>query len=887
MVINTVDVTFEHHREALGIGQDRPRISWRFSGDEKSWIQKGYEVKVIKSTQQESFRIKSEECVLVPWPSAPLEPGVSATVLIRAFGSASGGECRNTPWSQPVNVEMGLKPENWTASLIESTKTFDKSQSHSPILFRRQFNLKQAVSRARLYITAHGIYEAEVNGHTVGDHVLEPGWTSYEHRLLFQTFDVGHLLVDGDNALGAHVGAGWYCGRLGFRGGERNIWGDDIGLFAQLVIHFIDGTQETVVTDSDWKWSMSPIWFSELYDGERYDARKDLKAWCTPSFRDSGWQSVKSRELPDKQRLQSPESPPVRRIQEVQVQRIFKSPSNKTIVDFGQNLVGWLRVQVNGPEGHKISFTHTEVLEDGEVATRPLRQAESKDTLVLSGKEPLLWEPKFTFHGFRYVQVDNWPSAELKPNDLMAIVIHTDMVRTGWFECSDSLLNKLHENICWSMRGNFLSIPTDCPQRDERLGWTGDLGVFANTANYLYDTCGTLTSWLKDVAAEQMADGSGVPPLVTPDALRVPKTPQAIWGDVVVSCPWDLYEAFGDRAILSNQYHSMKAWVDSGIPRDDRGLWDSASASSFQLGDWLDPKAPSEEPRNGVTDPYFVANAHLIRSMDLMVKASSVLGISNAVETYRELATKLRSAFAREYITESGRVAPDTQTAIALALHFSLFLNREQEQKATERLKQLILKNSRFKIATGFAGTPILGPALTKMGESQLFYRMLLHKKCPSWLYPVTMGATTIWERWDSMLPNGRINPGEMTSFNHYALGAVAHWMHTVIGGISSGVAGWKTCHIKPVPGGGLKSCTASHLSPYGMVKVSWSLDDGEFILTASVPPNTTAEIELPGSLAVKTVGSGNHSFHVAYEEPPWPPIPIYDPFTPHDDDQI
>ena len=876
-------VAFEHHRDALGIGQDRPRISWRLSGNLSDWTQQAYDIQITRSGHVETINISSHESVLVPWPASPLNPGEAATVLVRSHGRVPGGDVSATPWSEPVAVELGLLTQDWKAELIESTHKVKADKSLQPILFRRCFHLRQAVLQARLYITAHGVYTAEINGREVGDHILAPGWTSYGHRLTYQTFDVTKLLSEGENAIGAYVGAGWYCGRLGFHGGKRNIWGDNIGLFAQLVITFADGNQETVVTDSDWKWSTGPITFSEIYDGEEYDARLELKEWSNPIYNDNKWTLVAAKQLPNKEHLQPPLSPPVRRIQEVPAIEVIKSPSGKTIVDFGQNLVGWLRVRISGPAGHSVSFTHTEVLEYGEAATRPLRMARAKDILTLSSGETQVWEPKFTFHGFRYVEIENWPSKELELADLTAIVVHTDMERTGWFECSHPLLNKLHENVCWSMRGNFLAIPTDCPQRDERLGWTGDLGIFTSTANYLYDTYGILESWLMDLGAEQMVDGSGIPPLVSPDALRSPKKAQAIWGDVVVTAPWDLYQAFNDSTILIRQYESMTAWLDYGVPRDSSGLWDS---SLFQLGDWLDPTAPPDEPGNSVTDSVLVANAHLIRSTDLMVKISCVLDRQQDAKRYEDSAKNLRRAFAREYITASGRLVSDSQTAISLALCFSLFQNSAQEARAADRLKQLVREGSRFKIATGFAGTPIVGHALTKVGESQIFYRMLLHKKCPSWLYPITMGATTIWERWDSMMPNGSINPGEMTSFNHYALGAVAHWMHTVIGGISPGTAGWKKCFIRPFPGGDLSHCSVSHLSPYGKISVSWKIEDKELVLNAQIPPNTTAEIKLPGATVGETVGSGEHNYRVAYEAPVWPPLPIYPPFSPHDDDE-
>jgi alpha-L-rhamnosidase len=882
MSVNISKVTFEQYQLALGVDEDCPRISWRFFGDGKDWIQEAYEIEVTRSQQgaAQLFRVQTSDSILVPWPAAPLRHQELARVRVRAYGQGM----KETKWSDAVNVERGLSIDDWTASLIEPTRALLSNQSHQPVLFRRRFYIAKNIATARLYVTAHGVYEAEINGLRIGDQILNPGWTSYHHRLAYHTFDVTDHIRHGNNILGAYVGEGWFCGRLGFQGGKRNLWGDSIGLMAKLILHYEDGMQDWVETDEEWTWSTGPIISSEIYDGEIYDARLEQKGWSTAGFENGkAWSPVRTLPIPGKGRLKSPLSPPVRRIEEVPAVHLFQSPSGKMIVDFGQNLVGWLRVNVSGSAGHSISFTHTEVLENGECATRPLRFAKARDTVILSDADAMVWEPKFTFHGFRYVQVDNWPSRTLEMKDLTAVVLHTDMERTGWFNCSDPLLNQLHRNIVWGMRGNFLSIPTDCPQRDERLGWTGDLLVFAKTANYLYDACGTLKDWLKDLAAEQLSDENGIPPLVCPDVLRTPRVPNAIWGDVLVSAPWDLYQAYGDRELLLRQYKSMQMWIDNGILKDDRGLW---RPGKFQLGDWLDPKAPPDEPGNGVTDPEFVANAFLIRITDLMAKISSAIGLSKDSARYKSSAAMLRSAFAKSYITDTGRVVSDSQTALALAIHFSLFAASTQERVAADRLKYIILTKSRFKIETGFAGTPILGHALTKVGESQLFYRVLLHKKCPSWLYPVTMGATTIWERWDAMLPDGSINPGEMTSFNHYALGAVAHWMHSVIGGLRPAEPGWKKILIQPIPGGTITHCSSQHTSPYGCIKVSWRLDGEDLRLNASIPPNSTAEVILPNMEKAKHIGSGDHEFCVRYERPQWPPLPNYFPFAPHDDDE-
>ncbi|XMA16514.1 hypothetical protein WAI453_009305 [Rhynchosporium graminicola] len=885
MAISIGNVHFEHHREFIGIGESRPRISWRFEGDTKNWTQRSYDVEIRQSETLKIYSIESPDSVLVPWPGKPLASGELATVRVRVFG---GEQKTASPWSESVTVETGLlNRDDWSCSLIAAGQLTDVSAPKRPVLFRRIFDLKADVLKARIYITAQGVYEAHLNGKRIGDHMLAPGWTSYTHHLAYQTFDVTNLLQSGENVLSVQVGEGWFCGRLGFLGGKKNIWGDTIGLIAQLKIQTTDGQVIVINSDSEWKSSTGSLITSELYDGEVCDLKLEQKGWQTQGqgFDDRSWGKARTFHLPSAM-LVAPDGPPVRQTQEIEAISAFKSPIGKTIVDFGQNLVGWVRIRLSGPRGRVVKLLFTEVLEDGEVATRPLRDCKATDTITLSG-EDYIWEPKFTFHGFRYMQVDGLLS-EADSFDLKtatAVVIHTDMEQTGWFDCSNPRLNQLHENIRWGMRGNFLSIPTDCPQRDERLGWTGDIHVFAPTANYLYDTCGMLQGWAKDLSAEQLAGGSSVPPFFCPNVfLEDTKYPTAIWGDVMVGLPWDLYKFFGDSKILKQQFESMRAWVDKGIDRDETGLW---KADSYQFGDWLDPKAPSDEPGNSVTDPHLVANAYLVHVTSLIHKISVVLGFDELAERYGTSAIDLKSKFQDRYITNEGRVLSDSQTAIALSIHFRLFKSESQEMVAARRLKDLILRNSRFKIATGFAGTPIIGHALSRVGEAQLFYRMLYHRKAPSWLYQVTMGATTMWERWDSMLPDGRVNPGEMTSFNHYALGAVAEWMHRNIGGLSLILPGWKKFRIAPVPGGDLTYGSARFLSPYGWIEAKWSIQVDEFLLKATVPPNTTAEVLLPGDKQDHiSVGSGIHEFRAHYKHPKWPPIPIYPQYYLHDDDE-
>jgi alpha-L-rhamnosidase len=553
----------------------------------------------------------------------------------------------------------------------------------------------------------------------------------------------------------------------------------------------------------------------------------------------------------------------------VKAKEIIRSPSGKVIVDFGQNLVGGLRVRVSGPRRQKIVFTHTEVLEHGEVATRPLRDCKQKDSLIL-GEKALDWEPKFTFHGFRYVQVENWPSHHGKPalTDIEAVVIHTDMEQTGWFESSDAMVNKLHENIRWGMKGNFVSIPTDCPQRDERLGWTGDIQVFSPTASFLYNTSGMLSGWLKDLAVEQIEDFNGVVAVVVPCIKPQDLTmPEAAWADAAIIVPWDLYQAFGDRNILLNQYESMKQWLEKGVDRQPNGLW---NPSGFQLGDWLDPDAPPDAPDKGKTDPHLVANAYLAHVTDLISKVAEILNLPEDAKHWTSEAARITRLFRNEYLTHNGRLAPDSMTAISLAFSFGLF-SSDQLPYAAKRLDRVV-RSANFKISTGFIGTPVILPTLTHVGKTQLAYRMLLEKQCPSWLYPITMGATTMWERWDSMLPDGSINPGSMTSFNHYALGSVGAWLHSTVGGISPAEPGWKVVRFEPIPGGTITWAKVRFEGPYGAVRCEWKVDGAFFGMEATVPPNSTAEIKLPGRDRVLKVGSGVHEYVIAYTPEPWPP---------------
>jgi alpha-L-rhamnosidase len=845
-------VTFEHLRDGLGIGVAEPRLSWVLPPG--TGTQEAYELELDRDgVTYRTGRIPDADQVLVPWPGQPLASRQCASVRVRVW-SADGSE--PSPWSVPSTVEAGLlHASDWSAVPVGAPWPEDPGSDRRPARVRRDFTLDASVARARLYVTAHGLYETEINGRRVGDDALSPGWTVYGERLRYRTYDVTDHLAEGANTIGAWLGDGWYRGRIGFDGGYRNLYGTDQSLIAQLEITHDDGTTTVVVTDTEWNAAFGPILTTGLYEGETFDARLHDPNWSTPQPRAAGdWTPVTIGRR-DPCTLIAPKSPPVRCTEEIPPVTVTAERDGRHLLDFGQNLVGRLRVTVDGPVGTTITVRHAEVVEDGELATRPLRGAAATDTLVLAGDGPITWEPRFTLHGFRHAEITGWPG-ELADDAVVARVYHTDMRRTGWFECSDDLVNRLHENVVWSMRGNFVDIPTDCPQRDERLGWTGDIQVFAPTASFLYDCAGMLDSWLADVAVEQLPDGT-VPwyvPVIPGGPQWTPIQPGAAWGDVATLTPWVLHQRFGDLELLRRHFPMGRAWVDlmerlAGPSR----LWDTGA----QLGDWLDPIAPPDDPAATRTDRHLVATAYFAWSARHLAWSAGKLGYAEVADQYGTLADEVAEAFRRRYVVTSGRMTSDSPTAYSIALVFGLLDDAAQRRLAGDRLAELVLEDD-ARIATGFVGTPLICDALTDAGHLDVAYRLLTQTECPSWLYPVTMGATTIWERWDSLRPDGTLNPGGMTSFNHYALGAVADWLHRVVGGIELTAPGYRTITFRPRPGGGITWAKARHETPYGTAAVSWQLTATGMTAHITVPDGCEGRVELPGCVPL-AVGPGEH----------------------------
>ncbi|GAA3758207.1 alpha-L-rhamnosidase [Microbacterium kribbense] len=860
-------VRIEHHREAVGIDERTPRLSWVISNAPASWTQTGYRI-VARGVDgvQLVHETASDDQILVDWPFRPLRSRERLYVSVQVRGP--DGEW--SPTAPETVVEAGLHATDWQAWPIGATWNEDPdADDRRAALVRREVVIRDGLVSARLYASAHGLYEAEINGQRVGDDALSPGWTVYHARLRYYTYDVTDLLRPGLNAIGAWLGDGWYRGRLGWRTAFRNIWGDDLSFLGQLELSYADGSREVIPTDASWRVGPSPILRSGIYDGEDYDARAEQPGWSSPGFDDSGWEGVQLRHR-DRSTLVAPTSPPVRCTQELRPVRLLTTPSGRRVIDFGQNLVGRIRITVVGAAGRTVTLRTAEVLQDGEVYTRPLRGARSTDSYTLAGRaEGETWEPRFTFHGFRFVEVTGWPGdldAATAAGDLVARVYHSDLERTGWFECSDLGLNRLHENVVWSMRGNFVDIPMDCPQRDERVGWTGDIQVFGPTASFLFDVSGMLSGWLRDVAIEQLPDGT-VPwyvPVIPAHQMWTPIRPGAAWGDVATLLPWTIFERYGDTDVLRAQFDSARGWVDlierlAGPGR----LW----ATGFQLGDWLDPAAPPQDPAGGRTDRHLVATAYFAHSARTVARMAERIGRADDAARYKALAAEVRAAFATAYIGADGIMTSDAQTAYALALSFDLIPDPARRRIAADRLAGLVAEAGN-RIATGFVGTPLIAGALSESGHTSSVYDLLLQRECPSWLYQVDMGATTMWERWDAMLPDGTVNPGTMTSFNHYALGAIADWLHGTVAGIAGAEPGFRCIRFAPRPGGGLTHAAARHRTPFGDAAIAWTIRGDMLHVELTVPVGARGILELDGHVP-ESIGPGTHTRVVSRTAPP------------------
>ncbi len=849
----------EYRVNPLGTDAPRPRLSWRLESQERNVVQTAYQIQVGtdpsalasgKRLLWDSGEVTSDASLYQSYGGPPLQSRTRYFWRVRIWDGAH----RTSRWSAVAFWETGLlQPSDWSAQWIgPAAALHDSSGAPAPML-RHDFTLRGPVRSARMYVTSLGLYEVHLNGRRVGDEQFTPGWTSYSKRLQYQTYDVTTLLQPGPNALGALLGDGWYRGFLGFAT-RRNTYGRQVALLLQLDITYTDGRTDRVTTGPGWRTSVGAIRFADIYKGERYDARLEADGWSRPGFDDRAWTLAEVR-APVTAALVAPVAEPVRRLQEITPVAILHSPRGETLFDLGQNMTGWVRLRVRGPAGTTITLRHAEVLDSfGNLYTANLRAADQTDRYTLRGGVEEVYEPHFTYHGFRYVAVEGLPTPP-QLTTVTGIVVSSDLAPTGTFVTSDTMLNHLQHNIVWGQRGNFLDVPTDCPQRDERLGWTGDAQVFARTASFNSDVSGFFAKWLTDLAADQHPGGSV--PWVIPNPLggdSVRFAAAAGWGDAATVVPWTMYLMYGDRGVLARQFESMRQWVDYAHRRAGPSLlWNTGD----HFGDWLAWHSDDASYPGATTGKDLIATAYLAHSADLVARAAAVLGRDADARTYRALFEGVRTAFRQEFVSPNGRVGENTQTAYALALNFGL-LTETETGEAVERLVGDIARHDGH-LSTGFLGTPEISRALSDHGQLGAAYQLLLQRTYPSWLFPITRGATTMWERWDGIGPDGAFQETSMNSFNHYAFGAIGDWMYRTIGGINvdPSAPGFKHALIAPRPGGGLTSASQTLETPYGRLHSAWTSSPDSLTLEVDVPANTSATITLPGTRAAQVWEGG------------------------------
>jgi len=829
----------ENQSFPFGIDAAQPRFSWQLNSPLRNTMQTAYELKVIlnKKAVWQTGKTSSGQSVFISYAGARLESNQQYSWQVRVWDNQG----KSSAWSQPAFFQTGLlQPTDWKASWIEAG--FIEDSTNRPAqYFRKPFSLNKKIKSATAYITALGMYEAQLNGQRVGDAYLTPGWTSYNKRLQYQVYDVTSLLKAGDNALGVTLGNGWYRGFLAWDD-HKNIYGKKPALLMQVMITFTDGSKTIIGSDDSWQTSTGPIRYSEIYHGETYDAREEKTGWASPGYNAAGWVNAKKASVTDRP-IVATINEPIRKQERFKPLKIFKTPKGELVADFGQNLVGWVELKVKGNAGDQIVLTHTEVLDKaGNFYTANLRVAKQQNKYTLKGGAEEFFEPHFTFQGFRYIKVEGFPG-ELTADNLTAVALYSDMPPTGTFTSSNKLINQLQHNIQWGQKGNFLDVPTDCPQRDERLGWTGDAQVFSRTAAFNFGVNNFFAKWMKDVAADQLENGSV--PFVIPNVLGAGSAGSTGWADAASIIPWNMYLAYGDKKILEDQYPSMKAWQGFMEKNSKDDLW----ATGFHFGDWLFYRPfDDNDGRAAVTDKYLIAQCFFAHSTDLMRRTATVLGNTADADHYRNRLEKIKAAFRKEYMTANGKLVSGTQTAYTLALQFDM-LPEELRQTAAARLVENI-KSYGYHLTTGFLGTPYLCHVLSRFGYADIAYRLLLQETYPSWLYPVKMGATTIWERWDGIKPDSTFQVPSMNSFNHYAYGAIGDWMYRVAAGLDTReeAPGYQQLRIEPHTGGSFTQLEARLKTNYGEAVSGWKISNQLLILEISIPVNSSALIYLPSS---------------------------------------
>ena len=803
---------------------ERPHFSWKLRSEKKDTKQAAFELCVLKDGKKVSSAKGEGECAYILAEGEALLPRTRYEVRVTAEDNR--GE----------RAEASLVFETDKLSEPFAAKMIAPKQVPAPVYaLKGKFTAKKPVRAARLYATALGLYECYFGGVKAGDSYFAPFWTSYPHTLEYQTYDVTSLVKEGENDFAMLIGKGWYAGALGFMK-QRGIYGDRTAGMAEVRLTYEDGTEDVFATDESFTAVSTYIADSEFYFGETQDFTKEEKTSPVEVISFSA-------------KVVGQINEPVRCTQVLKPVSAFHTPKGEYVLDFGQNFTGFVSLEVEGERGEIITLRHAEVLDkEGNFYTENLREATSEDTFILAGGKQVL-TPHFTFHGFRYLQI---VGKELPKEAVTGLVLHSDMRRTGKFECSDPRVERLWQNIVWGQRSNFVDVPTDCPQRDERLGWTGDANVFFRTAAFNYDVSSFFKKWLFDLASEQRADGSV--PHVIPNILGMQEG-ASLWSDCAAMIPWNEYLVYGDKDALRAHFPAMKKWADYIRDRcGANGLWQSG----FQYGDWLALDGSDPATRTGSTDKYFVANVFSCVSTRCVALAAEALGEDALAKEYFERAEAIKKAFCNEYLTNTGRLVSETQTACVLALHFDM-VPTEMRPRIIETLRGSLGEHKNH-LVTGFAGTPYLLFALSENGMHGLAEKLLFHEDFPSWLYAVKMGATTIWERWDGILPDGSLHEPSMNSFNHYSYGSVGDWLYRCVAGLRETSPGYRTLKLAPTLTKGLESVRAQFESVYGTVVSGYECKDGKLRVFVTVPANCTAEVVIPEHETV-TVGSGSYEW--------------------------
>nr|WP_319267725.1 glycoside hydrolase family 78 protein [uncultured Draconibacterium sp.] len=832
----------EYHTNPVGIDVLQPRLSWQLISDAQDVKQTAYEIRVAatasdlsKKAKQiwNSGKIESDQSVNVEYGGPSPESMQRVYWQVRVWDNTGNA----SKWSEAAYWEMGiLESELWKASWITLPNEPESEDSKPAQYYRNEFSTSKNIISARAYVTSHGLYQLFLNGDKVGDQLFTPGWTSYNKRLQYQTYDVTEMLQK-ENAVGVVLGDGWYRGNIGWVS-ANGYYGNELALLFQLKIDYTDGSSEWIVSDKNWKVNNGPIRKSDIYNGETYDARLELTGWTSTGYNADGWNTAEEVDA-SKDVLIAPQGVSVKAVEEIKPIEFITTPKGEMVYDMGQNMVGWIRIKMKGKAGQKVQLKFAEVLDkEGNFYTANLRAAECTDTYIFGEDGEAVYEPKFTFHGFRYLQLIGFDEIPAK-EEITGVVIYSDMEPTGTFACNNEMINQLQHNIQWGQKGNFLDVPTDCPQRDERLGWTGDAQVFSMTAGYNFNVAPFYTKWMKDVEADQLENG--VIPHVIPDVLNGQGGATG-WADVVAVIPWSVYKIYGDTRILEESYPAITKWVGY---MNERAADDYLWTGDNHYGDWLAYATTSSDYPGATTEKDLLATAYFYYTTTLTAKIAKILGKPQDAEKYKQLAANIKTAFNDEFVTPNGRLVSHTQTAYVIALTFGILPDSMVDAAADYLAKDV----EKFKhLTTGFLGTPILCPTLSAIGRDDLAYMLLNRKDYPSWLYPVTQGATTIWERWDGQKPDGSFQDVGMNSFNHYAYGAIGEWLYNHVAGIQvdENNPGYKKFILAPNPGGGLITVNAEFDSMYGKIVSDWNIIDGQMTYKIEVPANTSAEVVLP-----------------------------------------